>query len=346
MALSDPVKSTWRRRVLNLANKFGLRTIDLDPGVSVVMRPDQRQSHVVRLEEGVFVVATGASGKHVEHTKLDDGSWSVTTTRGKKRKKKSKKAPDIGGPDWEALSQLKAHLGAEKRILQEMGAKHVAWTLKRFAVDVVLDVGGNIGQYGKSLRDAGYNGHIVSFEPVPQFYEKLQHAASGDDDWTVHQMGLGAEAGSLPMRVQRSLSSMLDNTDFGRQRFKSMREFGDDEPIEVPVYRLDNVLDDVLAPLRDKGIDNPRVYLKMDTQGFDLEVFAGLGERNRDIVAMQSEVALLLIYQQMPRMPEAVATYEEAGFEIAGLYPITRQPDGRVIEYDCILVRAEELPEQ
>jgi len=346
MTLEDPVKPTWRRRLLNVANKLGLKTIDVDSGVSVVMRSDQRESRVVRLEEGVFVVATGTAAKHVSQSKLDDGSWSVTTTRAKKQKKKSKKAPDIGGPDWDALSELKPHLGAEKRILREMGSKHVAWTLERFEVDVVLDVGGNIGQYGKSLRAEGYTGHIVSFEPVPQFFEKLQNAASGDDAWTVHQMGLGAEDGSLPMRVQRSLSSMLDNTDFGRQRFKSMREFGDDEPIEVPVYRLDSVLDDVLAPLREKGIENPRIYLKMDTQGFDLEVFAGLGERTQDIVAMQSEVALLLIYQQMPRMPEAVAAYEEAGFEISGLYPITRQPDGRVIEYDCILVRAEELPER
>src|SRR5699024_2917037 len=213
--------------------------------------------------DGVFVVATGTAGKHLRQTRLDDGSWRVTTTREKKQKKKSKKAPDIGGPDWDALAQVKPHLGAEKRILREMGSKHVAWTLERFEVDVVLDVGGNIGQYGKSLRAEGYDGHIISFEPVPQFFEKLQQAASGDDAWTVHQMGLGAEDGSLPMRVQRSLSSMLDNTDFGRQRFRSMREFGDDEPIEVPVYRLDNVLDDVLDPLRAKGINNPRIYLKM-----------------------------------------------------------------------------------
>src|SRR5699024_4540372 len=95
---------------------------------------------------------------------------------------------------------------------------------------------------------------------------------------------------------------------------------------------------------QEKRKTSRRLYLKMDTQGFDLEVFAGLGERSQDIVAMQSEVALLLIYQQMPRMPEAIATYEEAGFEISGLYPITRQPDGRVIEYDCVLVRADELP--
>src|SRR5699024_1774068 len=316
-----------------------------DPGISVVMRSDQRRSRVIRLEEGVFVVATGMATKDLGCTRREDGSWNVTTTREKRQRKKSKKAPDIGGPDWNALSQLKKHLGAEKRILREMGAKHVAWTLERFGIDVVLDVGGNVGQYGKSLRSEGYTGHIISFEPVPQFYEKLQQVASADGAWTVHQMGLGAEDGSLPMRVQRSLSSMLDNTDFGRQRFKSMREFGDDEPIKVPVHRLDNVLDEVLAPLRAKGIANPRIYLKMDTQGFDLEVFAGLGEWMRDIMAMQSEVALLLIYEQMPRMPEALATYEDAGFEITGLYPITRQPDGRVIEYDCVLVLAEELPE-
>ena len=62
--------------------------------------------------------------------------------------------------------------------------------------------------------------------------------------------------------------------------------------------RLDGLLDDLLA-----GIDDPRPYLKLDTQGFDLEAFAGLGERARDLVGMQSEVALLRIYEGMPRLP-------------------------------------------
>jgi hypothetical protein len=43
-------------------------------------------------------------------------------------------------------------------------------------------------------------------------------------------------------------------------------------------------------------------------------------------------------------MPDAIATYEAAGFELTGLYPVTREPDGRVIEYDCTMVRAETLP--
>jgi hypothetical protein len=101
------------------------------------------------------------------------------------------------------------------------------------------------------------------------------------------------------------------------------------------MVRLDAVLDEVLAPVAD-----PRPYLKLDTQGYDLEVFAGLGERVADFVGMQSEVALLQIYEGMPRMPEALAAYESAGFEITALYPVSRDMrTARVLEFDCVMVR-------
>ncbi|MDP9394592.1 MAG: FkbM family methyltransferase [Actinomycetota bacterium] len=107
--------------------------------------------------------------------------------------------------------------------------------------------------------------------------------------------------------------------------------------VEVPLRRLDSILDDVIA-----HVPEPRPYLKLDTQGFDLTAFAGLGDRSKEFVAMQSEVAFLRIYEGMPRMPEALAVYEAAGFEVAGLYPISRERrTARVLEFDCIMVRAE-----
>ena len=85
------------------------------------------------------------------------------------------------------------------------------------------------------------------------------------------------------------------------------------------------MLDEVLATVRRADGGRPRVFLKMDTQGFDLEVFGGLGEWQQDVVGLQSEVALLLIYEGMPRMREALDVYEAAGYEISGLYPVTRR---------------------
>jgi hypothetical protein len=96
---------------------------------------------------------------------------------------------------------------------------------------------------------------------------------------------------------------------------------------------LDEVLD---------GLDDPRPFLKMDTQGYDVEVFRGLGKRAREIVALQSEVALMQLYEGMPRMAEALAVYEEAGFEVSGMYPVNREENsGRVLEFDCLMVRAD-----
>jgi hypothetical protein len=128
----------------------------------------------------------------------------------------------------------------------------------------------------------------------------------------------------------------LPPSEYGGQRYQSLTG----ATVEtVRVVRLDEVLDEVLA-----HVPTPRPYLKLDTQGFDLEVFAGLGERTKDFVAMQSEVALLRIYEGMPRLPESLAIYEAAGFEIAGMYLVTRErKTARVLEFDCVLVRADAL---
>jgi FkbM family methyltransferase len=206
-----------------------------------------------------------------------------------------------------------------------------------YGVNVVLDVGANRGQYARSLRRAGYRGHIVSFEPVRHDFEELSRRAARDPKWTVHQLALGRAEGSIDINVAPSgLSSALPPSDYGGQRYQKLIDAMTET---VPVVRLDEILDDVLTHVPD-----PRPYLKLDTQGFDLEVFAGLGERAKDFVGMQSEVALLRIYEGMPRMPESLAVYEASGFEVAGMYLVTRERStARALEFDCLMVRADAL---
>jgi hypothetical protein len=44
-------------------------------------------------------------------------------------------------------------------------------------------------------------------------------------------------------------------------------------------------------------------------------------------------------------MSESIATYEGSGFEISGMYPVTREEStGRVVEFDCVMVRADAVP--
>lgn len=226
------------------------------------------------------------------------------------------------------------HTAAFRRLVSE----HVAHIADSYDVNCVLDVGANKGQFAKELRRSGYRGHIVSFEPVPDIFKRLERVAAGDPKWTVLPYALGREDGSVEMKVVfGTMSSALGPTDYGRKRYKRFQNI---TTVDVPLRRLDGLLDEIVPD----EITHPRWYLKLDTQGFDIEVFAGLGDRTKEIVAMQSEMALLSIYDGMPRLPAALETYEEAGFEVSGMFPVTREKDtGRVLEFDCVLVRADAL---
>jgi hypothetical protein len=81
-----------------------------------------------------------------------------------------------------------------------------------------------------------------------------------------------------------------------------------------------------------------KIFLKLDTQGFDMEVFKGLGNKLDEVLVLQSEVSLIPIYDNMPHWTESLALYESAGFGVAGMFPVNWD-DGRVVEYDCLLTR-------
>ena len=57
-----------------------------------------------------------------------------------------------------------------------------------------------------------------------------------------------------------------------------------------------------------------------------------------------SELSVVPIYEGMPHMTEAIEFYEACGFEISGLFPVTRDVrTGRIVELDCIMVRADSV---
>jgi hypothetical protein len=100
----------------------------------------------------------------------------------------------------------------------------------------------------------------------------------------------------------------------------------------VPVRRLDHVVEELnLGP---RG-----VFLKMDTQGWDLEVIRGAEACLPRIAALQSEMSVVPIYEGMPSYLDMLRELHGRGFEPAAMFPVSRQADLRLIEFDCVLVR-------
>ena len=81
------------------------------------------------------------------------------------------------------------------------------------------------------------------------------------------------------------------------------------------------------------------MYLKMDTQGFDLEVFSGAISVLGSIVALQSEVAFRRIYEGAADFHQASEAFASAGFRPSMLHPISFDEGLGVIEADGVFVR-------
>lgn len=204
--------------------------------------------------------------------------------------------------------------------------------IEKLNIDLVIDAGANVGQFAQLLRSF-YSGDILSFEPVAIVFEDLAEAASTDPNWHVYKLALGSHDSIQTINVSDSsvFSSLLRTNDYCIEHFGD-RAQGKREEV-VSVRRLDDVLE---ATGRD--IENKRIFLKMDTQGYDLEVYKGLGSKLGNVFAIQSEVSLISLYKGMPHWTEIISTYEKSGFAVVGMFPVTRD-SGRIIEYDCLLIR-------
>jgi FkbM family methyltransferase len=267
---------------------------------------------VTRLGPGSAVVARPGSPVSVDH--VESGTWVINSRQGRRRRAKEQKA----------LSDYVAR-------------EHMSTLLRQLGINCVLDVGANVGQYAQRLRRGGYAGRIVSFEPVKGIADQLRDAAQGDPDWLVFECALGDADEETEINVRPgSMSSLLPSSEFGKNWHDRLREA---EAQKISVRRLDGLFDECVD-----GIHDPRVYLKLDTQGYDMQAFAGAGDRLPEIAGMQSEVACVPIYDGMPRLPDQIAAYESAGFEITGMFPVTRHaPTLRVIEFDVTMVRADAM---
>jgi FkbM family methyltransferase len=145
--------------------------------------------------------------------------------------------------------------------------------------ELALDVGANIGQMTSALAArVGAGGRVIAFEPHPELFEHLAENASrwnavdGTGEIELRNLGASSSAGVAQLGMDASF-------DWNRGT-ASMRRNGEGfvDALEVPV-----------RPLDDEVRGAPIGVMKLDVEGYELEVLRGakvlLGRKLiRDIV--------------------------------------------------------------
>jgi FkbM family methyltransferase len=227
------------------------------------------------------------------------------------------------------LRRLARHVGLEVSRYRPAAARRNA-LLAKYGIDTVLDVGANQGQYGVELREFGYSGRIISFEPLSEAYEVLSATAQADPNWVCHRMALGDAPATSLMGVASNLasSSLLPMLEAHHDAAPGVSITGSEE---VEVRTLDSLDLDLSG----------RTLLKLDVQGYEDRVLRGAESLLSDVALIECEVSLEPLYESQLTFLPMLELLRDSGFELLRLEPGIRDNGGRgaIVQYDAIAAR-------
>jgi FkbM family methyltransferase len=145
-----------------------------------------------------------------------------------------------------------------------------------------LDIGANHGVVSEQLLKAGYE--VYAFEPLPETYDNLVRRLGKRERFRAFPFALGSRETEMPLHVATDLSA--GNVYGDASVYSSLAQHS--MPADLPFTSSRPVMVKTLAGLHDAGtLPSDIGLVKIDTEGYDLEVVRGMGERRYPVVATE-----------------------------------------------------------
>jgi len=205
-------------------------------------------------------------------------------------------------------------------------ARH-AKLLENYKIDMVLDIGANTGQYAQSLRELGYKGNIVCFEPLSAAFAELKQWAEQDGQTIAVNSAIGDFEGEVELNVAGNsvsssvlemLPSHIDAAPNSRMTNKE----------KVAISRVDTIFDRYCS-------SQDKTLLKIDTQGYEMSVLLGAETSLSKIRALELEMSFVALYEGQALFHDIYLWLLQKGFKMVDIDPMFIHPDtGEVLQVD------------
>ena len=204
--------------------------------------------------------------------------------------------------------------------------------LNQYDINKILDVGANSGQYAKLIRNLGFKGEIISFEPLTKAYNKLELNVLKDDKWRAFNFALGSKDENVTINVSKNLySSLILKITPVHIAGSPESEYIDQEIIIVK--KLDDIYDNLVD-------EEDSVLLKIDVQGFEKNVLEGALNILSKVKGIQLEMSIIELYQGEMLYTEMISFLEKQGFNLYSLENgFFNNDTGRLLQVDGMFFR-------
>lgn len=187
--------------------------------------------------------------------------------------------------------------------------------------NTVIDGGANRGQFARAASETYPDAQIISFEAIPEFADALRRNLADRPQVKVMQSALGSQEGTIDFYARR------------RKTTRAARDKGGDVgPLEVPICRLDNALQQIIL--------RPPVLLKLDLQGFEIEALHGAADALSRVDYLVIETSFVPMYAGEPDFVELLDHMREAGFSFLRPLEFSRDAAGAVVQMNALFAQS------
>ena len=198
---------------------------------------------------------------------------------------------------------------------------------------VAIDVGAELGDITALLRDAGAE-RVIAFEPAPENISHLMKRFADDEHVVILPTAVSSEDGELELHLSSSATGSPISYGHTLLSRPNTEEIGWNDSVRVVTRSLGSLV-------REGVIDGQVGILKIDTEGFDLEVIRGLGGLEAEVIMIEHWVDLPNSLGACPwQLEEVIAALEPRGFHhfafVAhqGEFTLLKWDDGTVLPGD------------
>ena len=204
--------------------------------------------------------------------------------------------------------------------------------LKKYQIELLLDVGANYGQYAKGLLKAGFRGIIESFEPLDQPFQHLEEVNRHYTNWNSRKLALGNSTSVTEINVAgNSASSSL--LEMNESHLRAAPESAYIGRQKIQIEKLDNIFH-LFYP------NYQRIFLKIDTQGFEKAVLEGASASLENIIGLQLEMSFVELYNGETTFIELFRLVEDYGFKLCHIEEgLRHQSTGQLLQADAIFYK-------
>lgn len=202
-------------------------------------------------------------------------------------------------------------------------------------INMLIDIGANVGQFSSMMRYVGYSKSIISFEPLQNEWHELNRISKKDPNWKVFERcALGSvNCESYINKSANSVSSSLMPILISHVK-ASPNSFYIDKQL-TKVLTLDSILQTQNTLFAGKEI-----LLKIDTQGYELEILKGASKFLNITKGILVELSLIELYEGQVLWGELITEIEAMGFKLWSFYPGFSNPDdGKTYQVDALFFR-------